>query len=151
MDNKLIAFLVIIAVIIIMYVLSVIFLKKDKLTENIVEGGNQMNEDKVIEYRRITFAQMDSIIKTENLQDYVILDVRTSEEYKEGRVPNSKLIPDFEINRVETEIPNKDTFVFVYCRSGNRSRSAVLKMNAMGYTNVYDVGGIYDYIGKIEQ
>jgi rhodanese-related sulfurtransferase len=101
-----------------------------------------------IEYKKITFEDMDKIIQENNLEKYYILDVRTEEEYKEKRLPNSILIPDYEIESVKKEIKDKDAYIFVYCRSGRRSEGAVMKMNEMGYANVYDMGGIIDYYGE---
>jgi len=73
----------------------------------------------------------------------ILLDVRTQEEYKEKHIGGSKLIPlDILKNKVEKEIPNKNQKVIVYCRSGNRSKTAVNTLLKMGYKNVYDLGGI---------
>ena len=99
-------------------------------------------------YNKISFDEMEQM--TKNLDKYVILDVRTKEEYDEKRIPNSINIADYEIEKVENEILDKDTYIFVYCRSGVRSKGATLKMLEMGYTNVYDVGGIIDYKDNTE-
>ena len=65
-----------------------------------------------------------------------------SSSFIEGAI----LIPDYEISeRIETEIPNKDALILVYCRSGRRSANVAHKMVSMGYTNVYDFGGIIDW------
>lgn len=77
---------------------------------------------------------------------YVLLDVRTQEEYTAGHIDGAVLIPDFEISqRAEAELPDKDAVILVYCRSGRRSALAAQELAAMGYTNVYDFGGIQDW------
>lgn len=73
----------------------------------------------------------------------ILLDVRTREEYLENHIPKSTLIP---LNVLETEasnkLPDKQATIFVYCRSGNRSRAAVKRLLKQGYTSVFDLGGI---------
>ncbi|MEG0541046.1 MAG: rhodanese-like domain-containing protein [Angelakisella sp.] len=78
--------------------------------------------------------------------DYIILDVRTKEEFDEGHINNAVLIPDSEIKqRAEAELPQKDQLILVYCRSGRRSAAAAEELVSMGYTNVKDFGGISDW------
>lgn len=77
----------------------------------------------------------------------VILDVREPDEYAEGHVPGAVLLPLGTIN-AETagnSIPAKDTTVLVYCRSGNRSKLASVRLTELGYSNIYDFGGIRDW------
>lgn len=77
---------------------------------------------------------------------YVLLDVRTEQEFKEKRIPGSVLIPDYELaQRAQAELPDKRQVIFVYCRSGRRSEAAAKELVAMGYNHVYDVGGIIDW------
>ena len=77
---------------------------------------------------------------------FVILDVRTQEEYDEGHVPGAILIPNTEIeNRAEEELPDKAQFILVYCRSGRRSKLAAQILADLGYTNVKEFGGILDW------
>ena len=76
----------------------------------------------------------------------VLVDVRTPEEFQVIRIPGSVLIPDYEIEeKIADAVPDKDTTVIVYCRSGNRSRTAAKKLIDMGYTRVFDLGGIIDW------
>jgi len=78
--------------------------------------------------------------------DYILLDVRTEEEYREQRIDGSVLIPNDEISiRAEAELPDKDAAILVYCRSGRRSASAAAELAALGYTNIYDFGGIQSW------
>ena len=80
----------------------------------------------------------------------VLLDVRTSEEYRGGHIPGSKNVPLQAIDKVTSVAENKDTVLFVYCHSGARSRQASGMLQRMGYTNVNNIGGIAAYAGKVE-
>ena len=76
----------------------------------------------------------------------VLIDVRTPEEFRILRIPGSILIPDYEIkDKIADVVPDKDTTIIVYCRSGNRSRNAAKTLIEMGYTRVFDLGGIIDW------
>ncbi|WP_066500149.1 rhodanese-like domain-containing protein [Abyssisolibacter fermentans] len=82
----------------------------------------------------------------------VLLDVRTKEEYDEGHIPNSILLPVDDIRKeAENVITDKDTIIFVYCRSGRRSKNAALELIDLGYTKVYDLGGIIDWPYEVEK
>ena len=80
----------------------------------------------------------------------VLLDVRSPQEYREGHIPGSQNVPLQQLDKVEEVTENKDTVLYVYCRSGARSRQAVSLLNHMGYTNVHNIGGIAAYSGKVE-
>ena len=82
-------------------------------------------------------------------QEVIIVDVRTQEEYDEGYIENAILIPNETINEAPSELPDKDAVILVYCRSGNRSRQAANKLVDLGYTNIYDFGGIIDWSYEI--
>lgn len=76
----------------------------------------------------------------------VILDVRTQSEYNQGHIPKAILIPHTEIKeKAEAAIPDKDTLILVYCRSGNRSKTASEYLLELGYTNIKEFGGINDW------
>ena len=101
----------------------------------------------------IQYVSMDEIttIMQENT-NYIILDARTIEEYNEGHIPNAICIPNETIDEtVITKLPNKDQLILIYCRSGNRSKQAALKLQQLGYTNLVEFGGIIDWDGPIEQ
>ena len=84
-------------------------------------------------------------------EDYVILDVRTQEEFDTGHIPGAVLIPNTEIaDRAEQELPDKDQLLLVYCRSGNRSKQASQILVELGYTNIQEFGGINDWPYEIE-
>ena len=96
------------------------------------------------EYRKITAEQART--KMEDSADYILLDVRTDEEFQEQHLAGAILIPDYEIAiRAKKELQDKDALILVYCRSGRRSELAAVELIGMGYTNVYDFGGIIDW------
>lgn len=106
--------------------------------------GAQSKNDKESVYTSITAEEAKTIMYNES--DYIILDVRTEEEFAEGHIPNAVLIPDYEIAvRAEEELKNKDQQILVYCRSGRRSKAAAQTLVDLGYTNVKDFGGILDW------
>lgn len=78
--------------------------------------------------------------------DLLLLDVRTPEEYRMGRIPESKLLPVSELPMRQKELPeNKDNPIVVYCASGGRSSQAAFFLSRMGYQQVYDMGGIMSW------
>ncbi len=79
----------------------------------------------------------------------VLLDVRTPEEYADGHIEKSKNIPLQSIEQAASIIKDKETPIFVHCRSGVRSAQATSILKRMGYTNVEDIGGILSYNGRI--
>lgn len=80
----------------------------------------------------------------------VLLDVRTTAEYREGHIPGSHNIPLQVLDNAEYLIKNKDIPLFVHCHSGARSRQAAELLQKKGYTNVKNIGGITAYSGKVE-
>jgi len=82
--------------------------------------------------------------------DVIILDVRTREEYDDGHIRNAILLPYDEVmDKAESVIPDKGRTILVYCRSGRRSEAASIDLINVGYTSVYDFGGIIDWPGEI--
>ena len=89
----------------------------------------------------ITAEEAKQIMDSE--EGYIILDVRTQEEYHQGHIPGAILIPEYEIaKRAEKELPDKDQLILVYCRSGRRSKIAAEELVKLGYANVKEFGGI---------
>lgn len=81
---------------------------------------------------------------------HVIVDVRRQDEYAEGHIPGAILVPNESIGTEHPEaLPDLDQIILVYCRSGRRSKEAAQKLFDMGYTNVYEFGGIIDWTGEI--
>lgn len=84
--------------------------------------------------------------RLESEEDIILLDVRTQAEYEEKHIPGSILIPVDELEkRAEAELTDKEKVIFVYCRSGNRSNTASNILAELGYTKVYNLGGIIDW------
>lgn len=82
----------------------------------------------------------------------VLIDVRTKGEFMEGHIPNSVNIPVDNIEEgMKQAYPDKDTPIILYCRSGARSKNAASKLKTMGYTEIYDFGGISRWSGELER
>lgn len=95
-------------------------------------------------YVNITAQEAKEIMDSQT--DYVILDVRTEEEFNEKHIPGAILIPDYEIEEKAEEIlTDKDKLLLVYCRSGRRSKNASEILVRLGYTNIKEFGGIIDW------
>lgn len=84
-------------------------------------------------------------------EDYVILDVRTQEEYDQGHIPGAIVIPHEEIEeKAQQALPDKNQLILVYCRSGRRSKIAAEALLRLGYTNIKEFGGILDWPYEVE-
>ena len=81
----------------------------------------------------------------------VLVDVRTPQEYREGRIPGSVNAPLSSLASAKDLPAGKDVPLFVYCHSGARSRQAVTALARMGYVNAKNIGGIAAYTGKVER
>ncbi|HBQ63681.1 MAG TPA: rhodanese-like domain-containing protein [Clostridiales bacterium] len=95
-------------------------------------------------YRTLSPGSAEKRLREE--KDIILLDVRTPAENAEIRITGSLLLP---LDRLEKEaasvLPSKDATIFIYCRSGNRSQQAANILLQLGYTRVYDIGGIIDW------
>lgn len=90
--------------------------------------------------------------KIDAKENFVLLDVRTPDEYAEGRIPGAENFPDYEIKaNAENRLHSKDAFIVVYCRSGIRSAGAARTLISLGYTNVHDLGGIIKWHYDLEK
>jgi len=97
-------------------------------------------------YKTITSDEAAKMMHSDS--GVVILDVRTEEEFETGYIEGAILLPHTEIkNKAEVVLPDKDAVILIYCRSGNRSATAAQALVNMGYTNIYDFGGIIDWPG----
>lgn len=104
------------------------------------DGGKAQNSS----YINITAEEAKEVMDSDS--SYVIIDVRTEEEFQEGHIPGAILIPDYDIaERAEKELIDKDEIILVYCRSGNRSKKASETLAELGYTDVREFGGIIDW------
>ena len=99
-------------------------------------------------YRQIGMDEAVAMMEEES--NYVILDVRTTQEYQDEHIPDAINVPNETIDTEEIpELPDKEQLILVYCRSGNRSKKAAGKLAALGYTNIVEFGGINDWTGEI--
>ena len=98
-------------------------------------------------YRQVNAEEADSMMEEES--GYIILDVRTAQEYSEKHIPGAINIPNETIGTEDIpELPDKEQLILVYCRSGNRSKQASEKLVKLGYTNIVELGGINDWTGE---
>ena len=84
-------------------------------------------------------------------QDAKLLDVRTPAEYMLGHIPGSVNLPLHNLDEIEYLIDNKERPLYLYCQSGARSQQAAMQLADMGYRNVYNIGGIAAYSGKVNR
>ena len=81
---------------------------------------------------------------------HIVVDVRRQDEYDAGHIPGAILIPNESIGTERPkELPDLDQIILIYCRSGNRSKQAAQKLFDIGYTNIYEFGGINTWTGEI--
>ncbi len=124
-------------------VLTVMTLSACSGTANTVQETQAAGKNAAV-YHKITAAEAKTVMDTE--ANIVILDVREQSEFDTGHIENATLLPVGSISALAAEVlPDKDQKILVYCRSGNRSRSAANALVALGYTQVYDFGGIIDW------
>ncbi len=99
-------------------------------------------------YNKITQEEAQRMMGEDD--GHIIVDVRRPDEFAAGHIPDAICIPNEEISSEKPkELPKLDQVILVYCRSGRRSKEASKKLSAMGYTNVYDFGGIIDWTGEV--
>ena len=111
--------------------------------------GQDKEKNQGAVYVNITAEEAKQIMESE--EGYIILDVRTQEEYDQGHIPNAILIPDTEIEtKAEEVLSDKEQLILVYCRSGRRSKMAAEALVELGYTNIKEFGGIIDWPYEVE-
>lgn len=99
-------------------------------------------------YRRVSMQEAVDMMADE--AGYIILDVRTAQEFASGHIPGAMLLPNEDIGTEEiAQLPDKSQLILVYCRSGNRSKQAADKLVRLGYTNIVEFGGINSWPGEI--
>ena len=100
------------------------------------------------EYRTVSGKQAQELFKNGTA---VIVDVRSRAEYDERHVKGTILLPLGEIEtRAQSALPDKNSVIILYCRSGRRSKSAANMLLTLGYKSVYDMGGIGNWPGEFE-
>ena len=106
--------------------------------------GQDKENDQGAVFVNITAEEAKQIMDSQ--EGYIILDVRTQEEYDEGHIPGAIQISHEEIEaRAEQVLTDKDQLILVYCRSGRRSKIAAEALAELGYTNIREFGGIIDW------
>ena len=94
----------------------------------------------------ITTEEVKEILDNKN-ENYVLIDVREDDEFNEGHIPGAVNIP---LGNIDSITYSTSRTIIVYCKSGNRSNEAAIKLKNMGY-NVKDMGGILDWTYEIEE
>lgn len=113
------------------------------------QGKNISKEVEKEMYETITSEEAKKIMDSEEV---IILDVREKEEYEEGHIKGAILIPYTEIaTKASKMLPDKDAKILVYCRSGRRSKIASEQLILLGYTNIFEFGGIIDWPYETEK
>ena len=111
--------------------------------------GQDKENDQGAVYMNITAEEAKRIMDSE--EGYIILDVRTREEYDEGHIPGATQITHEEIaEKAENVLTDKEQLILVYCRSGRRSKIAAEALAELGYTNIKEFGGIIDWPYEVE-
>ena len=106
--------------------------------------GQDKENNQGAAYMNITTEEAKQIMDSE--EGYIILDVRTQEEYDQGHIPGAIVISHEEIaEKAEEVLTDKDQLILVYCRSGRRSKIAAEALVGLGYTNIKEFGGIIDW------
>ncbi len=110
-------------------------------------------DDNAIQKVSYTQISQEQAVEMMALDDgHVIVDVRRQDEYDTGHIPGAILIPNESITSERPEeLPELDQIILIYCRSGNRSKQAAQKLADMGYTNIYEFGGINTWTGEVEK
>lgn len=101
-------------------------------------------------YKMIPMEEAKALFEMDG--SYLIVDVRRPDEFASGHIPGAINIPNESIGTAcPAELPDKDQLIYVYCRSGNRSKQASQKLVDLGYSNIVEFGGILDWTGETVQ
>ena len=112
--------------------------------------AGKIGDDDMNKFSQITMDEAKEIFETPG--DYIILDVRRADEYAGGHIPGAINVANESIyDTCPEELPDLNQTIYVYCRSGNRSKQASEKLVSLGYTNIIEFGGILDWTGEIEK
>ena len=107
-------------------------------------GGKEANDNTTDSASSKSTARFDKISSEVSAKTAVLYDVRTQEEYDVGHFAGAVLHDVQDIERGSMPDVAKDTKIYVYCRSGNRSSQATAMLKSAGYTDVVDLGGLTD-------
>ncbi len=137
--------LILLSLLLLSYLL--LFTACEKQPEPPLDGDGMVQE---LSYEQIT--QEEARRMMASLEDYILLDVRRQDEFDEGHIPDAICLPNEEIGSEPPELlPDREQTILIYCRSGRRSKEAAQKLADMGYSRIYEFGGILDWTGEIEK
>ncbi|MBQ9552483.1 MAG: rhodanese-like domain-containing protein [Clostridia bacterium] len=109
---------------------------------NVLDGPDMVNG-----YTQITQEEAKEMMKLNN--GHIVVDVRRPDEFETGHIPGAICIPNESIeSEPPEELPDLNQIILIYCRSGRRSKEAAQKLFDMGYTRVFEFGGILDWTGE---
>lgn len=113
----------------------------------------EMSAESIMAKGYVSVSMDEGLSLMKNDGNFVLLDVRRDDEYKSGHIPGAVLHTNEMMTKENTEslLGDKNQHIYVYCRSGRRSKEASQKLAAYGYTNVVEIGGILDYAGTLER
>ena len=138
MKNNLYLILIALTIFVLLISTAAVGCKTQSETQTTAETG---------EINDISVEEVYEIVNSSRSQDYIILDVRTLEEFREGHIKGAVVIPVQELGNRLSELP-KDKSIITYCLSGKRSREAATILVENGFTQVYDMGGIPDWLDR---
>ena len=112
--------------------------------------NSMKNTEEQLNFQQISMEEGLELMDSDS--DYILLDVRRMDEFEAGHIPGAINIPNESIGTEEIEeLADKNQTIYVYCRSGNRSKQASQKLVELGYTKIIEIGGIMDYSGEVEK
>ncbi len=130
--------------------IPILFLTSCNAKENKPKEGKP-KEDTVNTFKSISMEEGLNLMAGD--KDFILLDVRTPEEYAGGHIPGALQLTNETFTKQDAEnlLTNKAQTIYVYCRSGRRSKESSQKLIDFGYTNVIEIGGIISYNGVVEK
>lgn len=112
-----------------------------------IEGPSGSSDSPASSYTQISQEEAQRMMEVDD--GHIILDVRRQDEYNSGHIPGAICIPNETIGaEMPKELPDLNQVILVYCRSGRRSKEAAQKLYEIGYTHVFEFGGIIDWTGE---
>ncbi len=135
------------AIIVVFGIGTVVFMTGCSPAGQVMDGDGMV---RTFEYTQISQDEAKQMMGKDD--GHVIVDVRRDDEYAQGHIPGAILIPNESIEYEQPEeLPDYDQIILIYCRTGRRSKEAAQKLADMGYSQVYEFGGIEDWDGEIEK
>ncbi len=121
---------------------------KEDSSQDLSSAADTADSSEALGYSQISQDEAKEMMKLAD--GHIIVDVRRQDEFDSGHIPDAVCIPNETIGTEQpAELPSLDQIILVYCRSGNRSKQASQKLADMGYTNVYEFGGIIGWDGEV--